>query len=630
VNPLLRVEQPTLYIAIGGVGMQVLRKLRELTTGHAHAGCPNDAVKTIALDTDRDELRAACSKEWAFPLSSDDTLHLPLRLPKSYEDSREILGFVSRRWLYNIPRSLETRGYRPLGRVALADHAKRVFALIDTKLQQLAAVVGSTVNAGEVRDATIRVVLLAGTGGGTGGGMAIDIANSVRYFAAKQNLQVQVQGLLVCTCLSSSNSSPLAAANTYSLLIELSNATAFGNVGAGGQSTTHQPFESPNAPFDCVYCVPTGNASADGRATFTIDSVAEYLAFESSPEFRAAIRSCRISPTPRETSRARSLTLKKFGWASLGAVRQRFIDKLAVELSSAVRRLWLTSDESADWARLVHEEQRTAVSPRLAIQNGSEHASNAAMQPVKDATPLALRARFNEHMSLQFTSEVLRQISRQLEARDDRGRPLLRSHEAKLIADTAMSVADRLKVSMNSEFEDGGKFNKSPQLRSLIVEGSRRVLSRALETFDFKQPKRFLPADAIDELTRCECLALLEESFTQPDLSNDLSALIDLDVALSQMVDQVTNDLLQCGCDRRTLVVTPRAAADRVAIEKLRALRPFAASVIADVDDVFVISEDAGVSPRSFAAGLGRVFPGVADAARRLHTRTDIEWQNFT
>ena len=69
----------------------------------------------------------------------DDTLHLPLKLPQSYDNSREILDWVSRRWLYNIPRSLETRGYRPLGRVALVDHAKRVIDLIDGKLRALAA-----------------------------------------------------------------------------------------------------------------------------------------------------------------------------------------------------------------------------------------------------------------------------------------------------------------------------------------------------------------------------------------------------------------------------------------------------------------------------------------------------------
>jgi hypothetical protein len=52
-----------------------------------------------------------------------------------------------------------------------------------------------------------------------------------------------------------------------------------------------------------------------------------------------------------------------------------------------------------------------------------------------------------------------------------------------------------------------------------------------------------------------------------------------------------------------------------------------AAVVEADVEDVLVVTEDAGLSPRSLAQGFERVFPGIADAARRLHTRVDVEWQ---
>ena len=118
----LQREQPTLYIAVGGVGIQVLCRFRALTAPRDPEENWNEAAAVIALDTDRDELREACSNRWKLPLASEDTLHLPLRLPKSYDDTREILGWVSRRWLYNIPRSLETRGYRPLGRVALVDN----------------------------------------------------------------------------------------------------------------------------------------------------------------------------------------------------------------------------------------------------------------------------------------------------------------------------------------------------------------------------------------------------------------------------------------------------------------------------------------------------------------------------
>ena len=280
VDTLLQCEQPTLYVAIGGVGIQVLCRLRAITAARSSSNDDNPAVEAIALDTDRDELREACARRWTSPLISEDTLHLPLRLPQSYDNSREILSWLSRRWLYNIPRSLETRGYRSLGRVALVDHSPRVLALIDQKLQQLAGVAGTTSASGQTRDSTIRIVLLAGTGGGTGAGMVIDVANAVKSLATKRGLKVEVQGLLVCTCLSSPSSLPLAVANTYSLLIELNHATSLGNEGNGERATQNQPFESRNAPFDFVYCVPTRARSKDGQSADALDPIAQYLALE--------------------------------------------------------------------------------------------------------------------------------------------------------------------------------------------------------------------------------------------------------------------------------------------------------------------------------------------------------------
>jgi len=52
-----------------------------------------------------------------------------------------------------------------------------------------------------------------------------------------------------------------------------------------------------------------------------------------------------------------------------------------------------------------------------------------------------------------------------------------------------------------------------------------------------------------------------------------------------------------------------------------------AAIGVADIDDVLVVAKEAGISPRTIARGLDRLFPGVSKAARRLHTRIDIEWQ---
>lgn len=628
-NELLRREQPTLYVAAGGVGIQLLCRLRELTSSQIETEHANSAIEAVAFDTDRDELRDACSSRWKAPLSSDDTLHLPLRLPKSYDNSNEILGWVSRRWLYNIPRSLETRGYRPLGRVALIDHSQRVIGLIDRKLQQLATVAGSTDDAGVARDTTIKVVILAGTGGGTGAGMLIDIANAARSLAANRNLQVEVHGFLVCTCFASNNSSPLVAANTYSLLTELNHATARGFESNREKTTQTKTFDSREAPFDFVYWVPMRARKADAHSVDALDTVASYLASEATPDARAVIRSCRLSSTPRERSRNRSLSLRALGYASLANQKHRSICELAVDLADAVKRHWLTKDTSADWERLVREEQQAANLPKLETATDSSAGSTSVIVPINDATPLALRGRFKEHLSLEFAGEVLRQIQCRLESRDERGRPLMIASEAKSIADTARDVVASLAVQVKQDVNGKSKITDSPVHQSLVAAVSRRLLSQRVQKFDTRQPDRFLPSDVLDELIQIECQAVLEESLAQPGVASAITELIDFDKATAATLESATTDLLQCGHDRRTLVLVPQDEVQGVAAEKLRLARPLAAVAPAAVEDATVVVEQTGISPQSLARGLARVFPGIADAARRLHTRIDVEWQNL-
>jgi len=619
-------EQPTLFVALGGVGIQVLNRYRALTAPDDPDQEPNPLIAAVALDTDRNELREACGSQWKQPLSPDDTLHLPLRLPKSYDNSREILSWVSKRWLYNIPRSLETRGYRPLGRVALVDHTLQVLAILDKKLAQLAHAMGGDDVAAAKKGEKVRVVVLAGTGGGTGAGIAIDVANAVRSLAANRSLATEVHGFLVCTCFGTANASPLLAANTYCLLTELHHATELGNK-TSDDNTRASAFESHQAPFDAVYLVPTRARAGEVRGSDPLDVVTKYLAVETRPDVRSALRSCRSVKTPREEAGGQRLSIRKLGFASLGDRKLELIQQLAHELAEEVKRRWLAPDKSANWEKLVREEEKAAALPKMQTPTEGDPTAAPTVAPVNDATPLVLRGRFKEQMSLQVTSDILREIARLLDARDDRGRPILVAREAKQIADAGRAAVDTI-VRRKKQPEARSRFSDSPVLRPLVAAASARVLGRAVEKFDAKLPERFLAVDTIDELVRGECEALLDARISEPELRAALTSLMQLDEAVARTVEQATFDLLQCGCDRRTLVIAPNATPQAAAIDKCRALRPMAAVIESDVDEVLIVSEEAGMSPRSLALGFERVFPGIADAARRLHTRVDVEWKS--
>jgi serine/threonine protein kinase len=623
----LRLEQPTLYIAAGGVGIQTLCRLRALTAPTDDTDEPNSAIEALAFDTDREELRGACSNRWKSPLSSLDTLHLPLRLPKSYDDSREILGWVSRRWLYNIPRSLETRGYRPLGRVALVDHSRRVRNLIDEKLQSIAKAGGAADANGQPRDTTIRIVILAGTGGGTGAGMAIDLANAARTIAASHQLQIEVHGFLICTCFATNNVSPLLAANTYSLLSELHHVTALGNESNSETASPAQLFESRKAPFDSVYWVPTTVKTADSCSVDGPEVAAKYLALETVPEIRAAFRSCRAAVPSNEKLSNLVLNLRKIGYASLADHQRSFISAIATELADAMKALWLTTDTSADWEKLVRDEQLSTSVPKLE-PNSEDGNGLPVVKPVNEATSLALRGRLKEFMSLQFTSEVVHQIRCQLQARDDRGRPLIQPRDAKQIADAARTAFAALAARMQQNLQPS-RFAESLALLPLVAAASQRVLKGQVQKFDYRQPERFLSAESAEEFIQNECRALLEECLGNPQFSAAIRALIEVDTTIESLLEEASVNPLQCGSERRTLLFMRQHGDQTAALQTLKAARPLANAVPVPIDDLMIVQEEAGISPQSLAQGFERLFPGVGDAARRLHTRTDIDWQEL-
>jgi hypothetical protein len=350
---------------------------------------------------------------------------------------------------------------------------------------------------------------------------------------------------------------------------------------------------------------------------------------ETKPAARAAIRSCRTEQSPREVTLDGTLKLKKIGVASLADRRQELLKELANDLAEEVKRHWLATDKTTNWPARVQEEQQAALLPKLAATNETDGAAPPVVLPMNDASPLMLRGRFDEHMSLEFTNIVLDQIQRQLAALNDRGRPRLIARDAKLIADMARDAIHALIARAPDKSKKESRFAGSPILQKLAVEGSRRVLAEAVETFDYKQPERFLPVGAIDEIVRTTCFALLDESAADPQFRAAIATLMPLDDALARTIEHANTDLLQCGCDRRTLVFVPKDQPNTPAAYKLHAERPLAALVSVEVDDIVVVTEDTGISPRSLALRLEQVFPGIADAARRLLTRIDVDWKNL-
>src|SRR5581483_3890698 len=136
-------------------------------------------------------------------------------------------GWFDPQWLYKLPRNPMTMGLRAFGRLAFCDHYRvlmqKLEAELDACLDPHALDHTEDATGLEARTNRPRVYVVAGLGGGTGGGMFLDVAYAVRDrlkrfgYAAPDVVGV----LLVPPDGPPGEVAPQAQANTYAALTEL-------------------------------------------------------------------------------------------------------------------------------------------------------------------------------------------------------------------------------------------------------------------------------------------------------------------------------------------------------------------------------------------------------------------------
>ena len=123
----------SVFIGVGGLAGEILRLLKEVVCERQEIAAPT-AFPMLQIDTNRQSLSQLRETGNHTGLSADETMAIPLRSSKEYRSANSLdLSWLSRRWLFNIPRSGQVDGIRPLGRLALCDHRKQV----ESKLVQL-------------------------------------------------------------------------------------------------------------------------------------------------------------------------------------------------------------------------------------------------------------------------------------------------------------------------------------------------------------------------------------------------------------------------------------------------------------------------------------------------------------
>ncbi len=357
--PVETTFRPTLFVGVGGLGGQVLLAVREqFADRFGAAAIP--AFPMLYLDSDRNAVSASRQTRDTVGLEETELLTIPLRSAADYrKDSEMDLEWLSRRWLFNLPRSGEIEGIRPLGRLALMDHrrpvVKRIREAVATALSEEAVVATAAAAGFELLPKTLDVVVVGSTSGGTSSGAVLDTAYLVREAVSEMELEsLSVVGMLIHATSSQRDLGDIQEANTISCLQELNH---YSRPGLG-----HEP------PFDHAYVVHLGDSLPGHEFGSRVQNVADYVFASAATPTRGIVEKWRDLETTRGLS---TNTVRTFGVASVDESVYQMVNREARSLCYALVQKWACATGADETDR--GTTRTMLVRARLAEAPLSEH-----------------------------------------------------------------------------------------------------------------------------------------------------------------------------------------------------------------------------------------------------------------
>lgn len=326
---------PAVFIGVGGTGGRILRILRQRITDRFGTTNPIPTLPMLLLDSDSKSLLTATrGAEEGHGLTGDETINLLLRRPQEYRPKApQLLQWIARRWIYNIPRSQQTEGIRPLGRLALVDHARQAFqrlrrtiveAVSDESLTEAKSLTGV-----DFQSQRLRVYVCGSISGGAGSGMTLDVAFAVRSILARLKLNdARVLGVLTHSSSRESSRGELARVNAYAWLSEYQHFTRPENAYPGDESCGLPPHEPAVTPFDSTYLVNLGAGLDTIALQNATEEVADYVYLDATTAAQRVFDACRDEPTERDHAHLRSFSLSR-------------LDTTASEVSTSAQQILL-------------------------------------------------------------------------------------------------------------------------------------------------------------------------------------------------------------------------------------------------------------------------------------------------
>ena len=361
--------RPTLMIGVGATGNKIVQKIRTQLVAR-HGSMENlPSVKLLAIDSNRNAINDLVRNN-SGPLASSEIIETPLKKPEVYRSQQKShLGWLSRRWIYNIPRSLQTEGLRPLGRLAYADHFETLYERIERSIREISqpenlATTADTldIDPGELNP---RVFIVTSISGGIGSGMTLDLSYTVRLLLHECGFEPDaITGVLLHSTYQRMRDPGLSSANAFAFLTELRH---FYEQGYPGDSDNGVPEFEDVAPFDFTYFDDLGKDLRQSDFDKRLENVAEYLMLASTSKCAAFFDKCRDFESEIE-----HFSLRTFGISVAGPGKFSTGGSAAERVGRKLLQYWAAGDESS--ARQASElTEKLEQKNKLSIYDVDQH-----------------------------------------------------------------------------------------------------------------------------------------------------------------------------------------------------------------------------------------------------------------
>jgi serine/threonine protein kinase len=357
---------PALVVAVGQTGLAVLKRLRQLIRDRFGGPDALPTIRYLYLDTDPEAVAAAAQGPDA--LAPRELVLAKLNRPAYYlqeSPAPNVENWMPTGLLYRLPKNPgPAAGVRAYGRLALCDHyrviAQRIRQEIETFLTDEPLDRTAERTGLGLRTNRLRAYVLAGLAGGTGSGMAIDLAYVLKHeLRGVGYRKPEAVGLLLVPPADKAAPRSVALANTCAALAEIQH-FAEGNRYQVKFDGNEAPILDPEPPFARCALVQLPRAPKEKDQNRVFGLAARELFMELlTPAGRVAdeVRS-RSDPAPDQaTPTAQVFGLYRLTWPRaelLAAATRRFNQRLlqrwaareSAHLAEPVQ-LWLTDQ----WAK---------------------------------------------------------------------------------------------------------------------------------------------------------------------------------------------------------------------------------------------------------------------------------------